>query len=165
MQLREVKPPSSGNIGKNDRKLFLAGSIEMGKAELWQDRVVKALSDVENLIVFNPRRDDWDSSWKQDMSDLRFLSQVNWELNNLDHSDFILMYFDKDTKSPITLLELGRYCTTGHLLVVCPEGYWRRGNVQVMCDRYDVPCIESLEEGIKLTKQFFTSERTNQASN
>jgi hypothetical protein len=44
--------------------VFLAGSIEMGRAELWQDAVAAALRD-EPLTILNPRRDDWDPRWEQ----------------------------------------------------------------------------------------------------
>lgn len=48
------------------RSLFLAGSIEMGVAVDWQTSLTKFLERPENRMgcdfVFNPRRDDWDSS-------------------------------------------------------------------------------------------------------
>lgn len=56
--MREVKAPSRSAL---DMRVFLAGSIEMGQAEQWQERVVHALSDAGDLVILNPRRDDWDS--------------------------------------------------------------------------------------------------------
>lgn len=32
------------------------------------------------------------------------------------------------------------------LVVCCPEGFWRRGNVQVVCGRYGVKLVETLDE-------------------
>jgi len=47
--------------------IFLGGSIEMGKAEDWQSRLEKDLSTYsDQLMLLNPRRDHWDSSWIQD---------------------------------------------------------------------------------------------------
>jgi hypothetical protein len=46
------------------------------------------------------------------------------------------MYFAPETRAPNTLLELGLFARSGKLVVCCPEGYWRRGNVQVVCRRY-----------------------------
>jgi hypothetical protein len=57
------KPPM--NIAKRDRErksVFLAGSIEMGKAEDWQKKL-EGICDDFGYDVLNPRRDDWDSSW------------------------------------------------------------------------------------------------------
>src|SRR6185436_15768358 len=97
------------NIEKRDIKrpsVFLAGSIEMGKAVDWQTEL-SGFFEKLNWNVFNPRRDDWDSSWKQEKTNLQFAEQVNWELNALEAATLIVMYFDPKTKSPISLLELG----------------------------------------------------------
>ena len=111
-------------------KVFLAGSIEMGKAENWQEKITEALSDLD-IIIYNPRRDDWDSSWSQDpQKSSNFIEQVNWELDRIDQSDLVVFYFDGATISPITLLELG-LCLgkKKEILVFCPNEYFRYGNV------------------------------------
>lgn len=59
------------------------------------------------------------------------------------------MYFDPKTKSPISLLELGLFARTGKLIVVCPKGFWRKGNVDIVCKRYEVKQVETIEEAIK----------------
>lgn len=72
--------------------IFLAGSIEMGKAEDWQTKVEKAVEGYA-INVFNPRRDDWDSSWKQTLEDDQFYKQVEWKHDHLSKSDLIFLYF------------------------------------------------------------------------
>jgi hypothetical protein len=142
-----IKPPN--NISKSDKSktsIFLAGSIEMGKAEDWQTRVIRELKKENKYVFYNPRRDDWDSSWTQDYENPQFYQQVNWELNALDKADKILLYLDPSTKSPISLLELGLYATSGKLEVVCPEGFWRKGNVDIVCDKYGIPLYDNLDE-------------------
>jgi hypothetical protein len=131
----------------NSIKIFLAGSIEMGNAVDWQTKVVKELNDfTKDLIFLNPRRDSWDSSWVQSIENEQFYEQVTWELDALDKSDYIFMYFDPNTKSPISLLELGLYASTGKLIVACPDGFWRKGNVEVVCERFDIPLLNNLED-------------------
>lgn len=118
--------------------LFLAGSIDMGAAIDWQKCVEEALKD-EPVVIFNPRRDDWDSSWKQDIKNDKFRQQVEWELEHLEKADIICFYFDSEGLAPITLMELGLFAMSGKkMCVYCPEGYWRRGNVQIVCDRYGI---------------------------
>ena len=129
------------------KMLFLAGSIEMGAAENWQEQVALVLG--QRCIILNPRRDDWDSSWIQDMANPTFLEQVSWELAAMERADTILMYFSPGTRSPITLLELGLFARSGKLIVCCPQGFWRRGNVDIVCKRYGVPVVESLETLIR----------------
>lgn len=52
-------------------------------------------------------------------------------------ADLIVMYFDPNTKAPITLLELGLFHQK-NLLVLCPEGYWRKGNVDIVCKLHGI---------------------------
>jgi hypothetical protein len=146
--MRIHKKPSNSPLIPTDISVFLAGSIEMGKAEDWQSETVKSLSDLENIEIYNPRRDDWDSSWKQEESNPQFNHQVNWELNRLESVDIIFMNFCSGTQSPISLLELGRFADSGKMVVVCPRDFWRRGNVQIMCTRHGIPLFDTLEEGI-----------------
>ena len=124
---------------------FLAGSIEMGSAEDWQQDMGTFLSGL-GFDVFNPRREDWDSSWEQRFENPQFHQQVSWEMNALERADHILFYFATGTKSPISLLELGLHAKSMKAVVVCPEGFWRRGNVEMVCDRHDIPFFESLSD-------------------
>ena len=153
-----IKAPTKVNWDDLRPTIFLAGSIEMGAAEHWQERVKTHLEqrcrewNVEEFdpALINPRRDDWDSSWVQDISNLPFREQVEWELEGMENSDYTFMYFSPETKSPITLLELGLHCpyANKHTLVVCPKGFWRKGNVDVVCNWFDVKQAETFEEGV-----------------
>jgi hypothetical protein len=139
-----IKAPEKHEI--DDRLvLFLGGSIDMGAAELWQDRLLRDLEDYEDLVIMNPRRDDWDSSWVQDPSPgTQFYEQVDWEMGWQDNADLIVYYFAADSKAPITLLELGLY-RGGHVLVCCPPSFYRYGNVKMVCDRYGIDMVESYQ--------------------
>lgn len=141
------KPPSYKNIDYGNINVFLAGSIEMGKAEDWQTRISDALVQrFENVDVYNPRRDDWDSSWEQKIDNKPFYDQVTWELNALSLADVILMYLQPETLSPISLLELGLHATGKKLIVCCPDGFWRKGNVDIVCQRYSIPVVTRLSD-------------------
>jgi hypothetical protein len=140
------KPPTNiATRNRNNKSVFLAGSIEMGAAENWQDTVGEFFHQ-HSWDVLNPRRDDWDSSWKQTFEDAQFYQQVNWELNALEHADLIIMYFDPSTKSPISLLELGLFARSGKMKVICPDGFWRKGNVEVVCNYYNIPFYNNLKD-------------------
>jgi hypothetical protein len=131
-------------------KVFLAGSIEMGKAEDWQARVEKFFDFLSDVTLYNPRRDDWNNAWKQTIDDENFVGQVEWELQNLEDSDFIFMYFDPKTLSPITLVEFGLYvrCSPEKMIVCCPDGFWKKGNLQVTGRKYGVTIYDSLQEAL-----------------
>jgi hypothetical protein len=142
-----IKAPRSLNgIGENRLSVFLAGSIEMGKAEHWQKQLEDEFADREDIVLYNPRRESWDSSWVQDITNAQFEEQVEWELNAMEAADLIIMYFASETQSPVTLLELGLFARSGKLIVCCPEGFWRKGNVDIVCRKYGVQQVNTIEE-------------------
>jgi hypothetical protein len=49
-------------------------------------------------------------------------------------------------RAPITLLGLGLFAKSGKLLVCCPEWFWRRGNVEVVCARYQIPAVARFQD-------------------
>ena len=146
--MKIIKAPSTIFLIPFEKAVFLAGSIEMGKAENWQQKIEGKLSKCDG-VIFNPRRDDWDSSWVQSIDNPQFREQVEWELSALEQSDIVVMYFDPATKSPISLLEFGLLAKTGKLIVCCPEGFWRKGNVDIVCRKYKIQQVNNLDSLIK----------------
>ena len=55
------------------------------------------------------------------------------------------------TKSPITLLELGLHAGKNpqKLVVCCPDGYWRKGNVDIVCRRCGVRQVPTLDDLVR----------------
>jgi hypothetical protein len=137
---RILKPPMSITLADGEQSVFLAGSIELGVAEDWQAAFERSLADMQ-IAIMNPRRDGWDATWEQSIDNPVFRGQVEWELDGLERASVVPMYFAPDTRAPITLLELGLLAGSGKLVVCCPSGYWRRGNVEVVCARYRVPMV------------------------
>jgi hypothetical protein len=147
-KMKTYKPTDENpELSYGDTTVFLAGSIEMGVAEDWQTRLTESLKDLD-IVLFNPRRDSWDSSWVQRESNPQFNQQVNWEMNMLDRADFIFMYFSPDTKSPISLLELGLHADGRNMIVCCPDGFWRKGNVEIVCSRYNIPLYNDFDAAV-----------------
>lgn len=77
---------------------------------------------------------------------------MEWELNALEKADYIIMFFGKDSKSPISLLEMGLYAKSGKLLVICPDGFWRKGNVDITAEKYGVKQFDSIENVLDYLK-------------
>ena len=145
----EIQAPNNLRVKIGYESIFLGGSIEMGKAIEWQKKIIKALADLP-YVFFNPRRDDWNNSWEQDIKDKDFNKQVSWELRGLDLANHIIIYFDPKTKSPISLLELGLHAQSGKLIVLCPKGFYRKGNVDIVCKKYGIKQVESFDELIEV---------------
>jgi len=134
--------------------VFLGGSIDMGSAEDWQTKLSNDLSDYsdEDLILLNPRRDDWDSSWSQvPTPGTQFYEQVDWELARQEEAELLVYYFAADSKSPITLLELGVFGDE-KTVVCCPKEFYRYGNVKMVCDRYNIRMVETYEDMLSVLR-------------
>ena len=145
MTAKVFKPPRSEYLLNNDPVVFLAGSIDNGKSGNWAQTLTDSISDLK-INILNPRRDDWNPDVDQSIDDPMFNEQVHWELRGMEVAKTIAMYFEPESISPITLLEFGLWVRSGKLIVACPPGFWRRGNLEVTGDRYDVPIMNSLEE-------------------
>ena len=126
--------------------VFLAGTIDMGRSIDWQARADSLFSALpaRDYMLFNPRQGSWDASKPGEMD-----YQVNWELDHLERADWIIMNFLPDSRSPITLLELGLHARSGRLLVICPPEFYRYDNVRITCTRYGVPMLGSLEDAVR----------------
>jgi hypothetical protein len=142
-----ILPDSENQLREHKLGVFLAGTIEMGKSIDWQSDLSEVLSEYP-ITIFNPRRTDWDSSWEQSIKNPQFNYQVNWELDKLNQSDIIFMNLLPESLSPISLLELGLHAND-KLIVCCPQGFWRKGNVEIVCDRFDIPLYETYDEALE----------------
>jgi hypothetical protein len=145
-------PPD--NISQRDfskPSIFLAGTIDMGNSVDWQAETIDMIQRFRpsHYNIFNPRRGDWDSSWEQKFENSHFYQQVNWELNAIEEADWVLLYLKGGSQSPISLLELGILTAEPEkTIVVCEAGFWRKGNVDIVCDRYGIPMFESIKDWV-----------------
>lgn len=131
---------------ENAKKIFLAGTIDVGNSDNWQNAYIQNTKDiissynsfidydpvnVNEICIYNPRRDKYD---EKDMD-----YQMSWEFKHLKKADIIYMNFLPDSQSPITLLELGLFASSGKLYVTCPKEYWRYDNVRFICKQFEIP--------------------------
>jgi hypothetical protein len=143
-RMNVIKSPQAlPNQSDGRLKVFLGGSIDMGKTENWQAELEKSFAN-QSVILLNPRRDDWNKEWKSVRTDANFRAQVEWELSALEAADIIVMYFAPGSQSPISLLEMGLYARTKKLMIVCPDGFWRKGNVDIVAERYHIDTYPTL---------------------
>lgn len=135
-----------------DYSVFLAGSIEMGKAVQWQRLMATYLSDLP-ITVNNPRRGHWDPNVTKEAKDADFRHQVEWELSALEKADVICFFFDATTISPVTMMELGLWAKSKKVVVCCDKRFWRSGNIHLVCERYGVPFVETFMDLVPAIKK------------
>ncbi|CAM1505835.1 Fc.00g114720.m01.CDS01 [Cosmosporella sp. VM-42] len=123
--------------------IFLAGTTtDTGDGD-WREFLMDALSDFP-ITFFDPKRNDWDSTWKEDLSDERWAEQVQWEMDMQAKADVVVFFFHSATLAPVSMLELG---LCAERAVVCAlDGYSKRGNVQAVCERFQSPFVSTLAE-------------------
>ncbi|KAI1777201.1 hypothetical protein F4818DRAFT_340791 [Hypoxylon cercidicola] len=124
--------------------IFLAGTTTPTAERDWREVLIESLAN-QPVTIINPYRSDWDSTWREDITCEPFKEQVKWELEMQDKVDIIVFYFHPSTEAPISLLELGLAARSKKPIVVCPKGYKKRGNVQIVCEQYKLQIVESLE--------------------
>lgn len=134
--------PSEVAGDRSFRKVFLAGTIDMGNSVDWQAELYEEFAGMEGrYILFNPRQEHWDASRPGEMD-----YQVNWELEHLEEADIIIMNILGSSKSPISLLELGLHARSKKMYVICEKDFYRFDNVRITCSFYNIPFYTSLTD-------------------
>lgn len=138
--MKEFTPQNHREIKflDNNKTIFLGGTIDNGISANWQSHIVSALSDCD-VDIYNPRNKKWDIT--HNPSDLRnsvLISQIEWELFYLQEVKINLFWFEPNSKSPITLMELGLILGLSraerpnkHIVIYCPPEFYRFVNVVI----------------------------------
>ena len=145
-QASQVICAPSEEAPRGVKSIFLAGTTtDVGAAD-WRQALSLSLSGYP-VTIYNPVRADWDSTWREDAGFGPFRDQVLWELDRQAAADLVVVYFHPASQAPVSLLEFGLSARVpGKVIAVCPEGYWKRGHVQVVCERYGVELLDDIGE-------------------
>ena len=129
-------------------QIFLAGAIDMGKAVDWQSEVIERLQGHDKLSIYSPRRSN--DEYTVDTRD----EQIRWELQRLDASDLIFMWFPREALAPISFLESGLFWRSGKIIVGAEQGFYRRRNLEITAEHYALPngIYDNLDDMIRETK-------------
>ena len=132
--------------------VFLAGGI-VGCPDHQAKICGKLKSLPDNLIVFNPRRENFpinDSSAAE--------AQIRWEYTMLRRVDLISFWFPKETLCPIVLLELGLWLVQDKPLIIgVHPDYVRRQDVEIQTSlaRPDIKIVYSVDDIVKGIKFWY----------
>lgn len=142
--MHEIKAPENSLAASFETSLFAAGGIT--NCPDWQAEFVAKLSDT-NLIIYNPRRDEFDVRDPSVSSE-----QIEWEYQRLKRADLVSFWFCKETLCPITLFELGAAPNRGlaKILIGIESGYQRefdiREQVRLLAPKPAVPFFDNLDD-------------------
>lgn len=120
----EIKCPDTMRFKPlNQTAIFMAGGIT-GCPD-WQHVMVEQLANVPNLILVNPRRNDWDLTKSSK-------DQITWEYHHLHIVDYTYFWFPKEGMCAITLYELAMAVAKrgDRIRVGVEPGYWRELDVR-----------------------------------
>ncbi len=151
-----LTPKDEIKLKEKRLKIFLAGTIDNGDSVDWQSQFAEKLEKTlgeEDVVIYNPRNAEWDTKMQPVLSNPKFKHQVLWEHEGLCSSDYIIMNLLPDSKSPISLMELGAFADSSKLLVICPDEFYRVGNVDFYCNFYDIPKFDGIDTILDYLKQ------------
>lgn len=121
--------------------VFLAGSIDLGKARDWHAEVVSELTDVD-CTVFSPRTDDV-KFWRDvdlTVASPQLYQQVLWEQTYLEQCTVVYFYFQEGMLSPVSMLEFGQMLMLPKQKIACIDPkFYRRGNLCITASIHGLP--------------------------
>lgn len=124
--------------------VFLAGSIDLNLDGNWRQEVTDQVGDKVHFI-------DPTISGHDAMDDLQMENHINWELDMLNLADKVFLNFLPESKSPISLIELGMYARTSKLIVVCPNAFFKSRYIKTLCKKYKIPLFTTVDTAIRAT--------------
>jgi hypothetical protein len=128
------------------KSVFLAGTTSKVDKTDWREAISASLSELP-ITIFNPYRGDWDSTWREEIDFAPYREQVLWELDKQAKATLVVVYFHPATQAPVSLLEFGLSAQIpGKVIAVCPRGFWKRGNVQIVCQKYGIELLDDINE-------------------
>lgn len=139
--MRYLEAPNYLQLSQHRSAVFLAGTIT-GAGD-WQNIATNWLLENTGLMVFNPRRKNFNVEDDLDQE------QIEWEFEHLKMAQVILFWFTKDTVAPIALFELGKYIN-GNIVVGCDVDYPRRKDLEIQMDleRRDLKVHTTFKEAL-----------------
>lgn len=113
--------------------VFLAGTIDSGNSEDCQREIIENLQDNLDINIFNPRRSEWPSD--SDHNEIE--KQIIWELDLLERADLIIFNILPNSKSPISLMEIGLFARSPHKVgIFCENNFYRYDNVKCVANKF-----------------------------
>lgn len=131
-----ITPDNKKRKNSKYKSVFFAGTIDNGDSLNWQEELSNMLNSI-NINIYSPRCLKWNPNCTKEELD----NQIKWEQKYLDKSDMIIMVLLDESKSPISLLELGLYAKSKKIIVFCTPKFYRYDNVRLTCEKYNIPLV------------------------
>lgn len=138
--MKVITAPNEYSLKEKEISVFLAGGIT--NCPKWQDDIINRLEwlSTENLVVFNPRRDNFPINDKN-----AAYRQIEWEFNQLEKVDIFSIYFTSGiSDQPICMYELGRNLVKmqmrfpkdweNRIIISVEDGYKRKQDVIIQSE-------------------------------
>jgi hypothetical protein len=136
----------SEELCSGTKSVFLAGTTSKVDKMDWRETISASLSELP-ITIFNPYRTDWDSTWREEIDFAPYREQVLWELDKQTKATLVVVYFHPATQAPVSLLEFGLSAhIPDEVIAVCPKGFWKRGNIQIVCQKYGIELLNDIDE-------------------
>ena len=121
-------------------RVYFSGAMT---GEDWQSKFTTKLEDLR-VDVFCPR---YPSSHTVPAPDGLF----EWEIDHMSIANVIAFNFISNEDCSSALIALGMYARTDRIIVCCDDEFYKKGDIDALCDREDIPQVDSLDLLIKWT--------------
>lgn len=140
-------------MGRESRIFLLAGASEADGGSRWQETVAAFISKVGHIALSTRSRET--PTGMPTFENPHFFQARSWELDALDLAEFVIFHLDSISRSPEGILELGYAAAKfpQKVCVICPEGFWCKGLVDLLCYREDLMKYKSVEEMLDAINQ------------
>lgn len=132
-------------------KIYLAGSCDIGPNQDfdWQGKFINGLATLaksdgglimlknQRFVIMNPRYVPQNPT--PGIVNPEFVTMMNWKQDMMAAADAVFCNFLKKSVSPMPMFEFGCLCSSGKMVVRCPEEYAGYGTVKIVCERNQVP--------------------------
>lgn len=135
---------------RGKKSVFLAGGIM--QCPPWQKDMVNLLKDEENLVLLNPRRENFPMGDPNAETE-----QITWEHDMLEEADAILYWFSPPTNNPIVFYELGKFINTNKdIFIGVHPDFERKSDVRIQVGliRPGLRIVHTLEDLAAQVKEY-----------
>lgn len=141
----------------NPNYIYVFGGGGITGCPKWQTEMAELLKNTPGLVLFDPRRDDFDAALTRDPNIAH--EQVEWENQHLILANAIYFWFPAEGLCSITLYELGKWAhldLNKQIFVGCHPDYIRHFDVvkQLSLSRPDIVVASSLKELAEQVKDY-----------
>lgn len=128
--------------------VFLGGRFSSDQTNDFREVIEQKLSDSDGVILTASNQQDWVGSISEPCieGDNQFTRHVVWGFLAQEEADMVVLYFDSESNSPTTMLELGLAVQyPDKIIVFCSDDFEQKATVDIVCKYNRIKQVHSID--------------------